>query len=217
MIKKWFKAVFWGTTAKSFWTFGSITSAIFGLTPYSSQHPLLRLEVPLSFFVIGFFASSCIEYMALARKLEKITSAITLTASMTQAGEIMVLESKRHTVVADIYLSARNQSDDGNSLRLQSCTLDVPGASLSYLMFIESNAGSSMVFKPNEVLKLDPKSETKPIVKAVFSVPESPFPIPVLNDKIVGILKVIDIHDSIHDISFCAVLQRNAPVCEIMS
>ena len=122
MVKAWLKAVFWGTTAKSFWTFGSITSAIFGLTPYASEHPLLRLEVPLSLFVVGFFVSSCIEYMSLARKLEKITSALTLTTSFTQAGEVMVLESKRHTIVADIYLTARNQSIDGNSLRVQSCT-----------------------------------------------------------------------------------------------
>jgi hypothetical protein len=211
MIKAWLKAVFWGTTAKSFWTFGSITSTIFGLTPYASEHPLLRLEVPLSLFVVGFFVSSCIEYMSLARKLEKITSALTLTTSFTQAGEVMVLESKRHTIVADIYLMARNQSTDGNSLRLQSCFLDVADASLSYLMFIESNAGNYIVFKPSDILKLDPKSETKPVVKAVFSVPESPFPIPAPNDQVRGSLKVMDIHDSIHDVKFPAVLLRNAP------
>jgi len=211
MIKAWLKAVFWGTTAKSFWTFGSITSAIFGLTPYASEHPLLRLEVPLSLFVVGFFVSSCIKHMSLARKLEQITSVLTLTTSFTQAGEVMVLESKRHTTVADIYLTARNQSIDGNSPRVQSCTLDVADASLSYLMFIESNAGNYIVFKPSDILKLDPKSQTEPVVKAIFSVPESPFPIPAPNDQVSGSLTVMDIHDSIHDVKFSAVLLRNAP------
>lgn len=211
MIKAWFKVVFWGT-AKSFWTFGSIASALIALTPYASQYPLLRVIVPLSLFVIGFFVSSCREYVALAQKLEKITSSVTLTAPFTQAGEVMVLESKTHTVVADIYLTARNQSTDGNSLRLQTCTLNAASASLSYLMFIGSNAGSYMVFRPSDVLKIDPKSETKPVVKAVFSVPESPFPVHVANNQIEGTLEVIDIHDSIHRIAFSAVLLRNAPI-----
>ena len=216
MIKAWFKVVFWGT-AKSFWTFGSIASALFALTQYASQYPLLRVILPLSLLVTGFFVSSCREYVALARKLKKITSALTLSASITQAGEVMVLEAKRHTVVADIYLTARNQSADGNSLRVQSCSLDVANASLSYLMFIESNAGSHMAFTPSDILKLDPKAETKPVVKAVFSVPEFPFPVPAPNDQIGGLLKVMDIHDSIYDITFSGVLLRNAPITDTSS
>ena len=214
MIKAWLKAVFWGTTAKGFWTAGSIASAVFGLTPYASQHPLLRLQVPLCLFVLGFFVSSCVEYMTLARQLQKSTTALTLTTSFTQAGEIMTLETKRHTVVADIYLTARNQSADGNSLRLLSCTLEVADASLSYLMFIESNAGSQIFFKPSDILKLDPKSETRPIAKAVFSVPESPYPIPAPDDRVSGSLTVMDIHDSKHDVRFSAILLRNAPISE---
>jgi hypothetical protein len=213
MIKTWFKAVFWGM-AKSFWTFGSIASALFALTPYASRYPLLRVIVPLSLLVMGFFVSSCREYLVLARKLKTITGALTLTTSFTQAGEIMVLESKRHTVVVDIYLTARNQSSDGNSVRVQTCILNVANASLSYLMFIESNVGSNMAFKPNDVLKIEPKAETKPIVKAVFVLSESTFPIPVVNDQIEGSLEMRDIHDTIHRVAFSAVLMRNAPVSQ---
>ena len=216
MIKSWLKNVFWGSTAKGFWTFGSIVSTVFALTPYAAQHPLLRLFVPLSLFVVGFFVSSCVEYLALARKLEKITSALTLNHSHTQAGEVMVMGSKRHTVVADIYLNARNQSADSNSLRLQSCTLSIPTASLSYLMFIESNVGSNTLFRPNDVLRLDPKSEIKPLVKAVFTLPaEALFPIPLANDRVHGQLEIIDIHDSKHGIEYSAILARNAPIIEM--
>jgi hypothetical protein len=212
MIKTWLKNVFWGSTAKSFWTFGSIISAIFGLTPYASQHPLLRLVVPLTLFVIGFFVSSCVEYIALARKLEGITSALTLSQTHTQAGEVMVLGARRHTVVADIYMNARNQSADDNSLRLRSCTVDIPTASPSYLMFIERNVGSNEAFQPSDILGLNPKSEIKPIVKAVFTLPESPFPIPIPNDQVRGLLEILDIHDRKHVIEYSAMLMRNAPI-----
>jgi hypothetical protein len=213
MIKTWFKLVFWGM-AKSFWTVGSIASALYAFTPSASQHPLIRVIVPLSLLVMGFFVSSCREYIVLARKLEQITGALTLTAPFTQAGEVMVPESKRHTVVVDIYLNARNQGSDGNSVRVQTCILNVASASPSYLMFIESNVGSNMAFKPSDVLRIDPRSETKPIVKAVFLLPEAPFPVPVANDRIEGSLEVIDIQDSTYQIAFSAVLMRNAPVSQ---
>jgi hypothetical protein len=106
--------------------------------------------------VIGFFVSSCVEYIALARKLERITSALTLSQTHTQAGEVMVLGARRHTVVADIYMNARNQSADDNSLRLRSCTVDIPTASPSYLMFIERNVGSNEAFQPSDILGLNP-------------------------------------------------------------
>lgn len=117
-----------------------------------------------------------------------------------------------HTIVADIYMDARNQSADGSSLRLHSSTLNVPKASPSYLMFIERNVGSSLAFKPSDLLDLAPKSEIRPIVKAVFTLPESPFPVPVPNDEISGRLEIVDIHDRKHDIGYSAILARNAPI-----
>jgi hypothetical protein len=208
MFKQWVKAVFWSTTAKSFWTFGSIVSAAFCLTPIASRFPLLRFIVPLGLFTVSFFVSSCLEYLSLAQRLEQLTGALTLSNLQTIAGEILSLSSKRHTIVVDIYLSARNQSGEGNSIHVQTCSVDIPAASLEYLQFIQ-DAQDNIYRRPSDVFGIEPKSERKPVVRAVFTLPESPFPIP--QDNVTGILKIIDIHDRKREIKYTAVLERNTP------
>jgi hypothetical protein len=207
MFKQWAKAVFWNNTAKSFWTFGCILSAVFCLTPIATRFPQLRFIVPLCLFTIGFFASSYLEYVSLTRKLKQITTA---SHRYTLAGEMTNLPTECHTVVVDIYLIARNQSSDGNSIRVHTCSLNVPGASLNYLQFIEEDAGDNTYHRQSDVLNIQPKSETKPVVKAVFILTGSPYPVP--QDNVCGHLEIIDIHDCKHDVEYSALLARNAPI-----
>lgn len=205
------KDIFWGGVAKSCWTLGSILAAIISLTPLVAQFPRLRFIIPLGLITFGFFVSSYYVYLSLAQELERITSSLSLDHRQTIAREFLSLSSQRHTVVADIYLSARNQSADGNSICVHTYSVDIPEASLECLHFIEDKQDNmNIVRRPSDVFGIEPKSERKPVVKAVFALPESPFPIP--QGSIAGLLEIIDIHDRKREIKYTAVLERNAPI-----
>ncbi len=213
MFSKWAKAVFWGGTARSFWTFGTILSAILSITPIGARFPQLRVAIPLGLFIVGFFVSSYFVYLPAAKTLEQVTTALTVTHRHTLAGEQFNATSKRHAIVADIYLTTRNQSADGNSIRVHTCSIDAPEASLEYLQFFGDEQDNMAYHRPSDVFSIRPKSENKPVAKAVFTLPESPFPI--AKERVTGRLEIIDIHDRRHSIEYSASLEKNKPITEI--
>ncbi len=212
MFSKWVKAVFWGGTARSFWTFGTILSAILSLTPIGARFPELRVVVPLGLFTLGFFVSSYFVYLPPAKELEQITTALSVTHRHTLAGEQLNETSKRHVIIADIYLTTRNQSADGNSIRVHKCSIDVSKASLKYLQFFGDAQDNMAYLRPSDVFSIQPKSENKPVVKAVFTLSESLFPI--AQESVGGCLEIIDIHDRRHNIKYSSILERNAAITE---
>jgi hypothetical protein len=210
MFKKWFQSVFWGSVSKGAWTAGSVISAIIGATT-AKDHPLLRVLVPLSIFVVGFFVSNYFIYKGLMQELERVTGKLTLATAGTQIREQINFPLRRHVVVVEMLLDLRNQSAEANSVRVKGAEINVFGASLDHEQprFL-GNPKHSCSQPAGPTWNMCGKSQDQAVVQAIFVLPYSPSRID--QENVSGVIEILDIHDRIHKLGFEGALLRNPVV-----